>query len=384
MKSTENKVYFPGLDGMRLISCVSIILVHIDAVKLEMGVPVLKWTYYYNKIGVLSVSLFFVLSGFLISYLLLQEKQNTGTINMKGYYIRRILRIWPLYFAVIFMGFFVWPHISDFFMKNYLNHVGQSWWLTLLGCMLFLPATLFTINDLPDPLRASWTVRVEEVFYFFWPHLVKRTKNFIRTCLWIIIGTVVIRGISFYILNNYFRNSYGYVLLLGPSSIIMDYRISCMAIGGIGAYLIVVKDNKIIPFLYRKDVQFITYTLTVIALIAEVHIPFIHHEIFSALFTIIIMNLGNNPECIINLDYKWMNYFGKRTYGLYLYHLLMVLLWVNFVKQHTPQFGVWQMNIIIYAGTLLSTAAAAIISYQFLEKPFLKLKRRHTVIETRE
>ncbi len=383
MKNTENKVYFPGLDAMRLISCLSIILVHIDALKVEDGLPVIKWIYYYDGLGVLSVSLFFVLSGFLISYLLLKEKESTGTINMKGYYIRRILRIWPLYFAVIFLGFFVLPHINERLMNDYTKHIG-TWWLTLLGCILFLPATLFTRNDLPDTMRVSWTVRVEELFYFFWPHLIKRTKNFIKTCLIIIIGTIVVRGSSFYILDHYFSNSPYNSIFLGPSSIIMQYRISCMAIGGIGAYLIVVKDNKILPFLYRKDVQLVTYISTIVCLMARVHIPFIHHEFYSALFTIIIMNLGNNPACIINLDYKWMNYFGKRTYGLYLYHPLMILLCINFIKLYGTQLKLWQMNVLLYGSTFLTTALAAVISYQFLEKPFLKLKRKHTVIETRE
>jgi peptidoglycan/LPS O-acetylase OafA/YrhL len=380
MTNTGNKLYFPNLDGLRFIGALSIILFHIDTLKPEQGVPVIKYIYHFHSLGTLSVSMFFVLSGFLITYLLLQEKESSGTIDLKAFYKRRILRIWPLYYFIIILGFFVFPHVSDFFQKDYTAHAGQNVWITLLGCLLFLPATLFTPNDLPDTMRASWSVRVEELFYFLWPVLFKKTKNYLNLCLGVVALVVLLRFGNF-CLRHLLKNSPQYFNILGMvGGILVQYRVSCMAIGGIGAWIIVKEKNAITSVIYRKDVQILTYISTFFLLIFKVHIPFIYYEAYSVLFCIIILNLACNPQCILNLDYKWLNYLGKRSYGIYLYSPIVTIFCIGFVKEYCSQFNTWQLNLILYALVIVITITVSALSYQFIERPFLRIKGKYPAL----
>ena len=121
----NDKVYFPGLNGLRFFAAFSVVVTHIELVKHFKGYPTL-WvenasdeltlTHILQKIifhaGGLGVYFFFVLSGFLITYLLLVEKAKTGTVAVKKFYWRRVLRIWPLYYLIVILGFFVIPYIT--------------------------------------------------------------------------------------------------------------------------------------------------------------------------------------------------------------------------------------------------------------------------------
>jgi peptidoglycan/LPS O-acetylase OafA/YrhL len=116
--------------------------------------------------GTLGVPIFFLLSSFLITELLQREKRSTGTVHIASFYIRRILRIWPLYFAALLFGFlFVLPvasryHLSVRELLYYLFFMG-NWWTAFHGY-------------LPGGLGPLWSITVEEQFYLFWPLMVRR------------------------------------------------------------------------------------------------------------------------------------------------------------------------------------------------------------------
>ena len=101
------KIHFPNLDALRFFAFLSVFISHI-AVFLSFT-PV--WFQPIKKLflihGDLGVNFFFVLSGFLISYLLFTERTESGEVSLKGFYKRRILRIWPLYFIVLIIGIFI-------------------------------------------------------------------------------------------------------------------------------------------------------------------------------------------------------------------------------------------------------------------------------------
>ncbi|MEI6088545.1 MAG: acyltransferase, partial [Bacteroidota bacterium] len=99
------KIYFPNLDGLRSIAVMLVVVWHIEIHKVRFGFKQL----YFNDTGFMGVSIFFVLSGFLIAYILLVEKDLNQKVNFKAFYIRRILRIWPLYFFTLLFGYFIYP-----------------------------------------------------------------------------------------------------------------------------------------------------------------------------------------------------------------------------------------------------------------------------------
>ena len=113
------------------------------------------------------VSFFFVLSGFLITYIILEEKETTGKLNLSSFFIRRILRIWPLYYLMVAIAFLT-PYLLSRFNISYSNEGYSPNWLWTI---LFLENYKMIITDsFPNvsPLRVMWSLCVEEHFYIVW------------------------------------------------------------------------------------------------------------------------------------------------------------------------------------------------------------------------
>src|SRR6186713_361533 len=103
-----NSSWLPGLNALRFFTASLVVFMHVHSGQGMLGLPQLPaWPILFQRLY--AVSFFFVLSGFLITYLLLKEHEHTGTISIKSFYLRRAFRIWPLYFITIGIGmFFYW------------------------------------------------------------------------------------------------------------------------------------------------------------------------------------------------------------------------------------------------------------------------------------
>ncbi len=375
-EGVKGKVHFPNLDGLRFVGSFIILVLHMEELKVTTGKEPIPWVKHYLPLGGVDVSLFFVLSGFLIGYLLLKEKADTGDINTRKYYTRRCLRIWPLYFLIIILGFFLFPYLGKIWRIDEFQLDSPYKYFDFILCMLFLPPYGMKMRA----IGATWSIRVEEVFYIFQPLILKRTKKYIGVFLIIVIAVIVFR-------NGYFVMCR--VLHLSPwfrhfQKIITFYRLSCMAIGGIGASLVVSDKKNILPFLFRKDMQWAVYLLTVVLIVANIRIPYIEFEFYSVLFCYIIINLAANPKSILRLDYKWMNYLGKISYGMYLYGAIFRILCLYLTEKifgHDLS-GIF-MNMVYFLLTFAFTIVVSVISFRFFENPFLKLKNRFEVVKTK-
>lgn len=128
--------------------------------------------------------MFFVLSGFLITYLLLAEKDATQHISLKQFYIRRILRIWPLYFFIILLTFFVMPLFP---LIPFSQGIKESYFEKLFLYIFMLPNLALAFFPGISYATMAWSVGVEEQFYLFWPLLIKNTKRLFLVILSVII-----------------------------------------------------------------------------------------------------------------------------------------------------------------------------------------------------
>ena len=160
----SNKVYFKNLDFLRFISFISVFLFHsfhteISAIKKSSVYVLVNDLFIHGDLG---VNFFFVLSGFLITYLLLVEENKLNSINVKAFYTRRILRIWPLYYSIVLFGFIVFP-----FLKTLLGQIPNET-ANPIYFITFLSNYNNIINGLPDAsmLGVLWSVSIEEQFYF--------------------------------------------------------------------------------------------------------------------------------------------------------------------------------------------------------------------------
>jgi peptidoglycan/LPS O-acetylase OafA/YrhL len=251
MQNPHQPVYFPNLNGVRFIAAFSVLIHHTEQIKFLMGLDNIYAHYFIKNLGKLGVGLFFVLSGFLITFLLLSEKQRRGDISTKDFYIRRILRIWPLYFIIVILGFFVFPAIPIFdepLRSQY--YFDADFFKRLPFFLLFLPNLGFVFFRSPYLCAQTWSVGVEEQFYAIWPWIIK-SKNPVRTFVNLLsIFLLLLSAFWFYVfkisdLSDITKQKIedGMVLFFS------QFRILTMVIGGIGAYLVFAKKEKILKIL---------------------------------------------------------------------------------------------------------------------------------------
>ncbi len=372
-KSGKQKVFFPNLDGLRFFSFLLVFFAH----SFSSDNPAIRESLWYQVIkvrmfsdGDIGVSFFFVLSGFLITYLLMKEKESTGRIHIFSFYIRRALRIWPLYYLVLIIGFFIYPIIK--------HSLGQS------GIETADPALCFTfLNNfdrmvhIPDAsiIAVLWSVAIEEQFYLIWPVLFYFTpkKYYLH-----LVATVIV-------ISNVFRFMYVGKL---PIEIHTLGVITDMGIGGLFAYL-VYYNLKFLELIRNMSKWFISllYILVFGFIIFK-------QEIFSVEFMIVIkrlimgvtfgliiveQNFSKNSLFKVG-NWKVISTLGKYTYGLYCLHYIAILVSLTIIRKLSLNQFSWQIWLIELPLSMLLSIFISWLSYRYFESWFLKLKERFAFI----
>jgi peptidoglycan/LPS O-acetylase OafA/YrhL len=371
------QVYFPSFNGIRFIAASAVVCHHIEQFKSIFGFSAaFDQTTEYPQIyqaGRLGVALFFVLSGFLITYLLLAEKQVSGRIATGNFYVRRILRIWPLYFLIIGLSFFVFPRIPALYVPGWSDYTYDYFWPKLGLFVLVMPNVAITLYHEMAFSSHTWSIGVEEQFYLIWPWLIGSLRPR-RTLL--VLGSIalILAGAFFWI-------------RFGPGSIqptagttqlviadfLAHFRIGAMAIGGIGAYLVFI-DHSILKFLFKKWVQAVVYAVLAFLLVIGYRIPGLNYEGYALFFVFLLMNLAHNPNSIINLENRLCTFMGRISYGVYMYHPVIIVLCLYTLRQLMPYSTTF--SILLYVSSYVLTTLVAWLSYEYFEKQFLKLKDR--------
>lgn len=390
MQSTAQPIYFKEFNGVRFVAAAAVIVHHIEEYKsvFLFGRDDLWARPFVYQLGRLGVALFFVLSGFLITYLLLAEKHRTGRIAIRKFYIRRVLRIWPLYFLVVGLGLLVWPHIPILRTPALLGQITDpSGWMFLAYGMVLPNVAMAFFGNVPM-VSHTWSIGVEEQFYLMWPWLVlsRNPKQIIK------IGVIVISLLALWFLYERFvaRPAYlgddpersPFVVL---ALFMAQFRIGCMAIGGAGAWLLFSK-HKILQTLFKRNVQIAVYAVLAICLVFSFRMPGFNFEFYATFFCFMILNLAANPASLVKLDYPFTRFMGDISYGLYMYHPLLVTVCINTLLVLWPGSPVQGSSVapafvtLLYVGSFALTTLVAWLSYQYFEKPFLTLKDRFAVV----
>ncbi|MBC5833320.1 acyltransferase [Flavobacterium sp. F372] len=371
MIENSNKIYFPNLNGIRFIAAFVVIIHHLEQIKKIFGFNNHWENPTVQQIGPLGVVLFFVLSGFLITYLLLVEEKLTKTISIKSFYMRRILRIWPLYYLIILLSFFVLSKISFFNLGEWSGMVWNDLSLKLLFFTLFLPNIALIIFPPVPYASQSWSVGVEEQFYLIWPILIKNVKNKKQLLISIIVGYLIIKIFLFNLLENYiFWND----ALEKTREIFNSFSIDCMAIGGLFAVFLFEK-NKILKLLFSKYFQVIIFLILAVFILKGIEVPFVNFEFYAVLFGIIIINLAANENTIVNLENKVFHYLGKISYGIYMFHPIAIVLTLKILYNYNISNIFIQMFAAVATTIIISS-----ISYKYFESYFIKKKNIFTKI----
>lgn len=351
----EERLHLKGLNGLRAIAAISVVIAHIQLRSFQFNDRWPRW------LGTYSVTIFFTLSGFLITYLLLTEKKRTG-VSIRNFYLRRILRIWPLYYAYLFIAIII----------IYLQTPGKL--PGLLPYYLLFAANVPNILSTSLPLLGHyWSLGVEEQFYLFWPWLIKKPVHVFKVMVIFICVFFVLRLIARYLYLHH-----GYFI---PINALNHTRFDCMAVGGIGAYLCFKKNTLFLWFTTNKITELVCWICLGFIAANKFNItPFINHDIVSLVALGLIVNLGFNSRPMINLENRFFDFIGKISYGIYVIHPLVLIGLQNFLDRLNIAQA-WE-SFIFFFGALLLTIGIAWLSYTFFEKKFLQLKDRFSAVKS--
>lgn len=344
--------HFPGLDGLRGISILFVVFGHFAMYR---GM----FDYLNGEIG---VEIFFVISGFLITTLLLKEKVKHGTVSFKNFYIRRFLRIVPVSFLFLFLMIFINKPLQ-------LGITNKS----------FSTAFLYLKNI---PFRNSsewftghyWSLSIEEQFYLFFPFfIVYQTNKFIIFSVILMISLPFLNICGFHNVGVFYTNhvihflTFSVIILLGKGS-------ASILVGSLYSILLfkrVININKL------NKSYFLSFILLVFSCYLLTRASYFYVEFVSIVFFpfiigyVIILNLQKKNFLRLFLDNPILQKIGVLSYSIYIWQQL-------FTSNRTWHLFKFSDTFIV---RLILLFLVAYISYNFYEKMFLKFKMRFKRIE---
>ncbi len=374
MSQTElktKKLYFENLDGLRFFCFLLVFFYH----SFTTEFPHIADSAVHHTVkkdifgnGFLGVNFFFVLSGFLITYLLIEEKKLRGKINIPNFWLRRILRIWPLYFACVFIGFVVFP-LAKSLAGGSPSESANVWYY-----LAFINNFDYIRTGLPDApgLGVLWSIAIEEQFYLIWPVILAFLP--IRG-YWIAFATIITGSLVFRAFND--------VPILHEM-----HTLSCigdMATGAFGAWLYIERRSfaRFVEEMPRALIIIIYLLLAAIFLFRDEYLLQTHTiRIFERLFTAITILFVILEQCFSkNSFYKMASLrsitkLGIYTYGLYCLHFIFISAVQGVTKKLGLNTEVWQVLFLETTISLAITIIVAKISFKYFESPFLKMKDR--------
>jgi peptidoglycan/LPS O-acetylase OafA/YrhL len=368
--------YFENLDGWRVICFLMVFFFHsfftTDAAILNSeSYQFIKKDVFGN--GNIGVNFFFVLSGFLITYLLLKEKHQNAQINIGKFIMRRVLRIWPLYFFCVIFGFFIFPFLKSMTGET-PNETAELW-----SYLTFTSNFNVIKNGLPDSssLGVLWSIAIEEQFYFIWPFIVYflPQKKVIYPILFFINAHLIFVA---YHQNDYMQ--------------LEHHSLSCsgdIALGALGAYLIFNSISFVTFFkqLNRWVILFIYVGFGALFFFRDelkngsTWFGYIDRITIGIFILGIILEQSFSEKSFFKMSkFKVFSSLGKYTYGMYALHFIAILITIKLIPKLYDNTNFWSIFIVETLVSLLITILISIISYKLLEKPFLNLKRKFNAI----
>jgi peptidoglycan/LPS O-acetylase OafA/YrhL len=370
-RAANGRFYHPELDALRFFAFLIVFLHHAMPHQPEfwtkLGLPLLvaQILASVGASGAFGVSLFFGLSAYLITELLLREKELIGTLDVKSFYVRRILRIWPLYFFFLALATAMQWLVSG-------QHVGWraglafsllagNWYIVFLG---FPSSVIFPL----------WSVSIEEQFYLSWPLVVRRVSQAGMAAF--AVGLLAVAAATRFYLGAHHR----------PESEIWCNTLVQLDPIAAGILIAVFLRGTVLQLtrLARVAMVLAGYACLLSAAVyfgikndpvttPRIVVGYPMVALGGALLLLAVLCEGARPA-------RWLVYLGRISYGLYVFHVLGLLMSDYAVADQTSSLARYVLRVGVAFGF---TVAMAAISYRWLEAPFLNLKQRFTHVLSR-
>lgn len=385
--SATAKIHFSGLNALRFFAAYFVVLHHGETIRHKFGLPNFN-DYSFFQNGAIAVSFFFVLSGFLITYLLLTEIEQTATVSLRKFYWRRVLRIFPLYYLLVFIGLIAIP-----ILLSLINYPNTQPYDTLTGGVLFLFFLSFVVNAAFGShfLEPLWSIGVEEYFYIIWAPLLKFFKKRPLSIIGFVIGFKAILTLFFI----FFPSENTTFNLI--KDITASLKFDLMAIGGLGAYA-VFKNRTALEkaFFFTPIFQVLLFVLLIIrfffnndcvdnqGIIGFIYRGFVLTPVVNVftegvLFLWLLLNVAINPRAFLKLQNPLLNKLGEMSYGIYMYQMLIIFAVVLAFKKMMFKMTPSVSSAFFYVLVTIGVIGISWLSKRYFEDRFLKLKKRFEV-----
>ncbi len=398
----EARVYYPALDGLRFFAFVLVYISHdglgplLNAVNLAFVLitdPILallgdrvglaSWTVTrFAANGWVGVPLFFILSGFLITTLLLREEERFGRIDLRSFWIRRILRIWPLFYLTLLIGFIVLPALSgQLFEASYWagNAQGGQW----PAFVLFLGNWAIIQNGMivTEVVGITWSVCVEEQFYLLVPFLLVGVSRRWRIPL----------VVALMVFSTYWRYR---LAARGVEQIVIQFHsltlLDTLLCGVLMALLFRGRppDPRLGRWLGWSQILIWPLVIFVMTRSELGHGPTYRRTwdfVYLYLLGAVLVSLAIAHRGLWSrlLSIGWIVWLGRISYGLYMFHEVGLLLRETLRPTLSLINDTLIRDLLAETISLGSTIGMAAVSYQYFERRFLRLKTRFTRVASR-
>jgi peptidoglycan/LPS O-acetylase OafA/YrhL len=357
--------HYPALDGIRGIAILLVFCYHFAGggnstnrlIRIWSGVAGTGW---------MGVDLFFVLSGFLITGILYDTAHKLHRV--KNFYARRSLRIFPLYYGVLLLFLVLTPVLGLHWKPGHLFYFFYlSNMMPILTPGLSSPGRGMMVGHL-------WSLALEEQFYLLWPFVVWHVSQRVRLIK--LSVAIMVAALTLRIVLVLHGVSFGYIYPILPT------RIDTLVCGGIAALLARGPSPQKLPV---KEVLLVSGTLAIALLIGmsfSAHGPqllgTVGYTVIAICFACLVLyaQQGKTPIATIG-RWRILRFFGRYSYGLYMYHGLLFIFLVRLVHpvQHLVHSNVVG-GVLVIAASLGITLGISLLSYHFFEAPILRLKAR--------
>ncbi|MGX5172731.1 acyltransferase family protein [Aliikangiella sp. IMCC44653] len=373
--------YIRGLDGLRALAISWVMFGHVSAsLAYEPASAIEKGMTLLANMGWVGVQLFFVISGFLITKILLDNKGSPQ--QLKNFYIRRSLRIFPIYYITLAFFFILLPlfNAAPTWIQEPIDH---QWWFWTYMHNWIRPY----MGD--SGFGHLWSLAIEEQYYLLWPLFViwLSPKRLIQICLLLVVSAPIFRYWFFY----HYPEAWGGIET--GASAAYDFTVSRWDAIALGSLLgIISKQPKLIEPLNRYCVFALSAVLAIIA----IQIVIFHHFISVsagvsllnqttaalAFFLVVIFVVDRQTSPLTKaLEFAPIKLVGKYSYAMYLFHLPIMICWNNYWQFEAANYSGIKMAMLVlfnYGSVFLLTMILAAASWALIEHPFLKLKKRYS------
>jgi len=348
--------HYPALDGLRGLAILLVVVYHNFGF---INVFFFGW---------LGVDLFFVLSGFLITDILLKT---IGEKNyLRNFYTRRILRIFPLYYLCLVLFLLVIPRLNiNFDIKYYTDN--QVWLWT------YLQNWLYTFKDpnQTNTLNHLWSLAVEEQFYLLWPLVILLIRKPKQLLLFIALLLAAVIGLRLWVWLNHIET-------LAYFNLYTFTRIDGICIGTMVALLLRIDKDFLRKYTAVIVLFFAALNFTFFFINRRYHFSFPYlalagYTTFAMMFGLLVNDAVTKQTKLIDFLFNipLLKFFGKISYGFYIFHWPVYLSVSPYLVSRMSKFT--SGSILQFTVSLLATVVAILISllsYHYFEKYFLKLK----------